>query len=182
MQQHIPMIIAVLALALTACGAPEAGQTVSRPAQPTSMPATPPTPARPTDTPATPARPTSMLADDVVVIYRKTGGIMGMDETLTIRADGTLTLRSRRPDQQTTKVDPATLKPLLGLLGSAEFAALEPAYRALGADLFVYEISLPGRAKPTVVTMDGAQPPAVLEQAIEQLEQLRQLLPEPGRP
>ncbi|MFN8569854.1 MAG: hypothetical protein U0Z44_20505 [Kouleothrix sp.] len=52
------MIIAVLALALTACGAPEAGQTVSRPAQPTSMPATP---ARPTDTPATPARPTSML-------------------------------------------------------------------------------------------------------------------------
>jgi len=59
-------------------------------------------------------------------------------------------------------------------LKSAEFAALDPQYQAAGADLFTYKVTVPGGKQPrTVVTMDGAKNPPVLDQVLVELNKLR---------
>ena len=55
--------------------------------------------------------------------------------------------------------------------------AAQPRYIAGGADLFTYTIIIPGATKQTVVTMDGAQNPPVLQQALSELELLRSKIP-----
>jgi hypothetical protein len=108
------------------------------------------------------------------VIYHKSGGIMGLDETLTVRADGTLMLQSRGGNTKTAQVQPSELDKLRELLASPEFAQLQAEYRAMGADLFTYDITVPSGRPGHVVTMDGVENPPVLEQLIEELNRLRQ--------
>jgi len=99
---------------------------------------------------------------------------MGLDETLTVRADGTLELQSRGGNTKTARVQPSQLDKLRELIASPEFAQLKAQYQAMGADLFTYDITVPGGRPGHVVTMDGVENPPVLEQVIQELNRLRQ--------
>lgn len=102
--------------------------------------------------------------------YRRTGGIAGFDDHLTIQPGGQATL-TRRGAQATFTVDQATLKQLTTLLDKAGFSRLPAESLAQrGADLFTYEITYQGR---TVRTQDTAIP-AALQPAIDLLNTLVQ--------
>ncbi len=158
------ILLAALALVLAACGAGATGG--AAPTQLSSPTTAQGTPTQPTPTAAPMSGETGPTgvgtASDVVVTYRKSGGIAGINETLTIYADGRLDLK---------QVSPSELSRLRQLLASPEFAALKPSYEAPGADQFIYALSMPGGQK--ITTTDGAETPAVLEQAIAELERLK---------
>jgi hypothetical protein len=183
--RHI--LIATLLLAgLAACGggtASIATPTASPPTAGVAQPTTPPErtgapTVQPTSLPTTAPRATAAAEPSnadaaTVVIYRKTGGIMGLDETLTVSADGTLALRGRNGTSKTAKVPPDRLAKLRELLASPEYAKLQGQYKAMGADLFVYDITVPGGTPGHVQTMDGAEAPPILGQIIQELNDLR---------
>jgi hypothetical protein len=181
------LLLVTLVLLLAACGGAPTGGAAPTLAIPTPaatasqpQPTTPPEPtalpeqAQPTTAQpqTTPAQPSGEAQGDTLIIYHKTGGIMGLDETLTVYADGRFELADKRGASQSGQAVPAELDALKQLLASPEFAALDPAYKASGADLFTYQITVPGTGK-TVVTMDGAATPEVLGQVIEKLDALR---------
>jgi hypothetical protein len=140
---------------------------------PTDAPA-PTNAAQQPSTPAATAPATGQSQGGVLVVYHKSGGIAGVDETLTVYADGRFELTDKRGATQTGQAGQAALDDLKQLLAGPEFAALDTKYQASGADLFTYKIEVPGAGK-TVVTMDNAPTPPVLAQAIEKLEGLRGL-------
>lgn len=180
------ILILVVAL-LGACGrapigvppVPTAQPTTSSSNQPTAQPTTAPAPTAPaaqaTPAPTAAPRPTAGgqtnggAAGAVLVVYHKSGGIMGMDQTLTIYADGKAELTSRGSAAKSGQVSLNSLDDLRKLLGSQAFADLQAQYQAMGADLFSYQITLPAVGR-TVSTMDGAASPEVLEQVIAALE------------
>ena len=141
--------------------------------QPTAEPTIEPAHARPTQ--AAEPRPTS-VGSAALVIYHKSGGIMGLDETLTVRDDGTLVFHGRGGVSKTIQVPAKQLDKLRALISSPDFGKLQAQYQAAGADLFTYDITVPGSTPAHVVTMDGVNNPAVLEQLIEQLNMLRKLV------
>jgi hypothetical protein len=108
----------------------------------------------------------------IIVIFKRSGGIAGIDETLTIYEDGRLTLVGR-DRKSTTQVAPDMLSELRRLLATPEFAALSARYSALGADLFTYSIttSIGGKSQ-TIVTMDGAENPPILDQVLIEMGKL----------
>jgi len=177
--------IATIVLGLAACGGGAPGAMQPSAPQPTAgstRPTAPPEPvpsavegptAQPEPTGA--PQPTS-AGESAIVIYHKSGGIMGLDETLTIHADGTLELQSRGGSTKTARIQPGQLDKLRELIASPEFAQLQAQYQAAGADLFTYDITVPGGRPGHVVTMDGVENPPVLEQVIEELTRLRKAL------
>ena len=172
------LAIATIVLGLAACGggAP-AGVAQPTATQPTAGGTRPTAPPEPTATqPAQPtgAPQTTSVGDSVIVIYHKSGGIIGLDETLTVHADGALVLESRGGSTKTAQVQPEQLDKLRELIASPEFAQLQAQYRAMGADLFTYDITVPGGRLGHVVTMDGVENPSVLKQVIQELNRLRQ--------
>ena len=178
--------ITLLFTLLAACGGqPPSGAAIpSPPPAPTGAPAAPtqapaPTSApsateapAPTDALAPTAQQPSNNAAEALVTLSRSGGIAGVSEIMTVYADGRLEF-SGDVAQTAAQATPSELATLRQLLASPEFAALDARYAAMGADLFIYEISLPGSRK-TVVTMDGAPNPPVLEQVLAELQQLMQ--------
>ena len=183
------VILLSFMLLLVACGGAQTGGIIQPTlAAPTTMVAQGPAAPAPTQSvepsaapaPTQPAIPTAapaptgegQISGDVLVIYHKSGGFVGIDETLTVHADGKLDLQTRRGGNTTVQVDPADLSALQKLLASAEFATLQlPAPRP-GADQYVYELTVPGAGR-RIMTVDGAQNPPVLDQVIDELERLR---------
>jgi hypothetical protein len=176
------LLLVTIVLGLAACGGsapggaiqPTAGNT--RPTAPPEPTGAPQPAAKPTAT--EPARPTSVpqptgVAGSAIVIYHKSGGIMGLDETLTVHEDGTLVLESRGGNTKTAQVRPDQLDKLRELIASPEFAQLQAQYRAMGADLFTYDITVPGGKPGHVVTMDGVENPQVLIEVLQELSRLR---------
>jgi hypothetical protein len=173
----------VVALLLAACGAaatgggvaaPTQGAVTAAPAQPTQAPA--PTQAAEPTAPAKPGQADQQSTppkDGVLVIFQKTGGIAGIDETMTVYADGRIELTNRKGVMKTAQVTSADLSKLQQALADPEFAKLKSRYMANGADMFIYTLTMPGAAKQTIITMDGAQNPPVLKQALSELQQLR---------
>lgn len=166
-------LIGIVVLVSAACSqigqpgtAPTAGTIETTPIQIATTQAT-----KPAETPV----PTAAAGtDDIVITYRKTGGFDGIDETMTVYADGRLALTSRRGAVKQAQATPAEIDQLRQVLGSDEFARLEATYQAAGADLFTYMLIVPSGPTPrTITTMDAAQNPPVLDQAIAALEQLR---------
>jgi hypothetical protein len=88
-----------------------------------------------------------------------------------VYADGTVELRDKR-GSSTAKADPSAIQALQKLLASPDFAALQVPIRPAGADQFVYELTVPGRAKP-IVTADTAANMPVLSEVIGVLEQIK---------
>lgn len=119
------------------------------------------------------------LAPDVLAIYHKSGGIAGIDETLTVYQGGLIELTGRGTgNNKSLKLDEPMLQPVRRMLESQEFADLDTLYRASGADLFTYSISARDRNgnMKTVVAMDGAKYPDFLGQLIAMFDQMRGLL------
>jgi hypothetical protein len=178
------LTIGTIVLGLAACGgAPGTSQpAATQPATSNTRPTAPPEPTRaprPAPEPTAPPEPTSAprptsVGDSAIVIYHKSGGIMGLDETLTVRADGTLEFQSRGGNTKTAQVQPSQLDKLRELIASPEFAKLQAQYGVAGADQFTYDITVPGDRPGHVVTMDGVENPPVLEQVIRELNRLRQ--------
>jgi hypothetical protein len=161
--------------AATAAPAPTAASTLGPTAapEPTAVPSPSgsPEPAASPDTSESTAGPTGAEEPGtVLVVYRKTGGIAGIDQTLTVYADGRIELK-RRNDERSGQIAASELADLKQLLGSSEFTGLAGRYPAQGADLFTYEISVPATGQ-RVVTMDGAANPAALDLAIGAMEDL----------
>jgi hypothetical protein len=154
------------------------------PAAPSQPPIAPPTAAPEPTTPPAAATPPQPGKGDavpptgdlkgVLVIFKRSGGIAGVNETLTVYDDGRITVAGRR-GESTAQVAPAELSELRRLLASPEFAALDARYPAVGADLFIYSITIPTGGKPqTIVTMDGAKNPPILDQVLGELGKLLQ--------
>lgn len=128
----------------------------------------------PTNAPLAKTREVGM-PDDVLVIYRKHGGIAGIDETLVVHQGGLLELTTRGGATKSVQADPAMIQPVRRMLEQEDFGELQPLYRAVGADLFTYTITARdsnGNVK-TVTTMDTAPAPPYLGQLIAMLDQLR---------
>lgn len=146
----------------------------TQPAATPVPPSTTPLPTQPVATPAPDEIPVD-LPDDVLAIYVKSGGFIGMNTKLTIYQGGKLEVTDRDGNTQTAQVDHAQLTPLRNMLAQPEFTQLEPLYQASGADLFVYTLTARDQnGHPrTVTTMDAAKTPPFLGQLIAILEQLR---------
>lgn len=184
MRLVLRLMLAIVVL-LTACGqAAPSGTGATEPPQPaaTPGPAQPtqaPEATRPAAAPTQPGQPAQATAvgspaSDVVITYHKSGGIAGIDETMVVHADGTIEVRGRGGTAKRAQVAASDLEPLLALVSSDEFAQLQPLYRADGADLLTYEITVTsGGTQQRVVTMDGARHPQVLGQVLTELAKLR---------
>ncbi len=113
-------------------------------------------------------------ADPLLVSLHQSGGIAGVDETLTVYADGRVELTDRSGQVRAGQLAAGDLEALRSLLESPELARAEDRYQAPGADQFVYEITLLSGAQPrTITTMDGADHPAVVGQLLAELARLR---------
>ena len=150
--------------------APIATQT--RTLAPTQTPLPKPSPALTQDLPKGAS---DALDDDVLVIYRKHGGIAGIDETLVVHQGGLLELTQRGGAKKSAHVDEPQIQIVRRMLEQKDFSELDELYQAAGADLFVYVITArDSSGKPkTVTTMDAANTPPYLGQLIAMLNQLR---------
>lgn len=160
------LLALVAVLALAACG----GTPAANAPQPASTPVSAPTAAPGAS--ATPAPAPTAGAGAPLVVYHKSGGIMGLDDTLTVNADGTLAMKDRKGTPSSGQATAEQLARLNELLGSADFAAVSASYPAAGADMFVYDIQVPAQGK-TVKAMDGSEFPQVVHDLIGVLEAMR---------
>ncbi|HZQ09574.1 MAG TPA: hypothetical protein VFD70_23555 [Anaerolineae bacterium] len=158
---HLLLLLA-LALVISCTAAP----------MPTTAPA--PTPM-PIQTSSVAQTPPPTLPDDVLVIYHKTGGIAGVNDTLTVHQGGLLELVNRQGEKKTANADEAMIQPVRRMLEQKDFGELQPTYSASGADLITYTITARDStgAPKTVVTMDSAPHPPFLGQLIVMLDQLQ---------
>ncbi|HEU5101378.1 MAG TPA: hypothetical protein VFU22_20285 [Roseiflexaceae bacterium] len=175
-------LLVVLVFLPAACGGstpsaagPTAGPLVRDTPAPAPTQSAPPT--SPTDTPAPATAPPAPTAANsagpanLLISYNKSGGIAGVDETLTVYADGSIVLQDRAGEAR-AQAAASDIHALQTLLASPEFAALSPTRLPAAADQFVYELTVPGRAQP-IVAADGADNPPVLDQLIGELEKLK---------
>lgn len=135
-------------------------------ATPTTVPVTPIT---------VPTAPVVALDDDVLVMYHKTGGIAGVDETLTVHQGGLAEWSARNGAKKSLQLSEPTLEPLRRMVEQDDFGKLAPLYQAAGADLFVYTITArdSNGTPKTVTTMDLAKNPDYLGLLVVTLENLR---------
>src|SRR4051794_7213995 len=128
MQSTKHALLLALACLLVSCGVGATGSappTLSPAARATPI-AVPTQPAQPTAAAPSPAIPTATIqagAAAVLISYHKSGGIAGVNETLTVYADGTIDLRTKG-DRSTAQADPGAIEALQKLLASPEFTAL----------------------------------------------------------
>ena len=185
MRYFLRYIFASLTIALlVACGQAPAGG-ASQPTAataPTQAPEATAAPAQPTSLPAPTApskgntgAPQPAGAKDIVVIYQRSGGIAGIDETLTVYVDGKLQLSSRGKAKE-AQVAPANLSKLQEC---AYARSSPPSSRAtrLPAHPITYTVTVPAAGKRhTVVTMDAAKNPPVLNEVLTELGNLLKLV------
>ena len=95
------------------------------------------------------------LEEDVVLVYKRSGGFAGLDEEFTIYANGRITSK----DGREWWVEPEQVDLLLAELEQMGFFDLQPSYLPKNpcCDLFFYELSVySGDQVWTVHTVDGA--------------------------
>jgi hypothetical protein len=106
---------------------------------------------------------------DIILEYNRTGGLVGLDDHLTIDREGNAVLK-RKNTRAEFVLDVKTLNRLEILFKDATFTSLKNAYlpSQLGADLIEYTIKYGGH---TVQMMDTAIP-EVLQPILESLNQI----------
>ena len=111
---------------------------------PTAVPS--PTASPPSNAPA-PCAPSDRFSGDdggTLVVYHKKGGFAYVDETLIVRASGSLLLNEERGGHDTGQVSPADMDQLRALLDGPAVAALAARYgMGVPADGYLYEIFIP---------------------------------------
>jgi hypothetical protein len=103
-------------------------------------------------------------AGQVVATQTRSGGFAGIDEKLTVYADGTLQLE-RQGTTQTTTVDPAMVRKLQQTVKSPEWSKLPAKIGQPVPDAFTYAIEAGGK---TVTTYDGVDYPEPLATAMQE--------------
>lgn len=111
---------------------------------------------------------------EVVATRKVSGGFIGTNNTLTVRADGTLRFSDLRFNRrETRKVPRARVRPLRNALDKPEWQEVEPFYGQPVPDGF--EISVEGGGKRTGMASPSAEPvevPPVLEEVLGHLNDL----------
>lgn len=113
----------------------------------------------------------------VLVEYRRTGGIAGLDDHLVIASDGQATLARKGGQRETFAVEKDTLANLREILDEVGFFELEDEYRPerLIPDALSYQITYQqGGRRHTVETTDGSIP----EEVMPILDELNQIIAE----
>ncbi len=108
---------------------------------------------------------------DIILEYNRTGGLIGLDDHLTIDNEGNAVLK-RKNSQAAFKLDVETLKHLEASLNNAAFTKLNKSYLTLqqGNDLIQYSITYNGY---TVQMVDTAVP-EIMQPILESLNQIVQ--------
>jgi hypothetical protein len=108
-------------------------------------------------------------SSDILIVYERSGGFAGLDDSLSIKRTGeaVLTRNSRRYE---VTLDAETLTRLQTMFEDAAFLDLQKEYlpSQQGSDRFEYLITYQGH---TVRTMDGAVPQS-LQPILEALNQI----------
>ncbi len=179
MQSTARVLLLALGYLLAACGGATTGTappTLGPIARDTPL-VVPTPPAQPTAAAAAPSAEIPPIATiqagaaNLLISYHKSGGIAGIDETLTVYTDGTIEIRGKG-GTTSTQADPSDIQALHKLLVSPEFAALQLPVQPPVPDQFIYELTVSGRAKPIIIG-DGADNPPVLREVIDVLEKLK---------
>jgi len=116
---------------------------------------------------------------DAVLVFQRTGGLMGIgsnDQTWYFYADGRVTVS----DGRSWQVKPAEITTLVDDLLALGFAGMGPDYLPADTccDRFTYTIAIrDGEAIYQTTTMDGADAPPELFQAIDRINQFILTLP-----
>ena len=96
--------------------------------------------------------------DDVLIVYRRSGGLAGLNETWTIYADGRVQYQGG-PAAPSKQLTPDQLNVLIDAVRASDFFSLNGSYVPANSccDRFLYEITvtLDGRTQ-TVRTLDAA--------------------------
>lgn len=128
----------------------------------------------PTIIPATPTTVTNTKpsADQILATYQVSGGIAGIDETLTVRGDGSLEFVSNRPNAgKTGQATPEQVKKLLSLINDPAVADLQRTYgQNQCCDRFTYVITIGNK---TITTYDGMEYPQLVGDLIDVLSEIR---------
>ncbi len=98
---------------------------------------------------------------DVLVEYRRTGGLAGFDDHLTIQPDGAATLERKGQDPKTFSLDEEAVSTLRQVLNQADFSELEGQHEPGRAipDALHYEVTyVRNTSRFTVKASDGAVP------------------------
>ncbi|MBM7841747.1 hypothetical protein [Herpetosiphon giganteus] len=138
--------------------------------------------ATPTSVPATAttaATPTTAASPEVLLTFAQTGGIAGINETLTVWSDGKLELASvsAASTLRIGEATPAQLSSIQTLLNDPEFASLAASYGDLGSccDMFSYTLTTGNKS---IATIDGAEYPEILANLFGELQTLKQSIPQ----
>ena len=113
-------------------------------------------------------------AGDVLVEYRRTGGIAGFDDHLIVRATGEATLEKKSGVREVFAVDESMVARLQQAVEDAGFFDLNSEYRPaqIIPDALTYRITAQaGGRRHTVETTDGAIPDT-LAPVIDELNQI----------
>ena len=155
--------VLALALAVTACATPATPGAPSTPAAPsgaTAAPSIPPVPAATNVPVSTPP------SGDLTITFKKTGGIGGVNETYTLKPDGSVD-SSKGPKQAEGGATAAAK--LAGAISATGIYAVAPG-KYMGKDVccdrFAYDLTLSiGGKSYNYSTVDGAEdvPPALAQ-------------------
>ena len=108
----------------------------------------------------------------ILATYQVSGGIAGIDETLTVRGDGSLEFVSNRPNAgKTGQATPEQVKKLLSLINDPAVADLQRTYgQNQCCDRFTYVITIGNK---TITTYDGMEYPQLVGDLIDVLSEIR---------
>jgi hypothetical protein len=143
----------------------------------TPSPTSTPTP-EPLGTPTNPPQADCSVPTDWSIHYRRTGGIAGFNQSLTLSSNGDLKVRSRNPQATETKMISATqVKTISGLLTDAcPFA--EDSVKGTCADCFFYELTIQMDGQTYVI---GASETALNEEMFSLIFTLDKFFPTAGQ-
>jgi len=110
------------------------------------------------------------------IVFRRSGGLMGVSESWVIYEDGRVTYQEEiKGESATGEIEAQELAGLLGLIEETGFFSFSDSYmpQNICCDRFSYEITVfkDGRGK-RVTTMDGAEAPEGLWTIIGELNKL----------
>ena len=109
--------------------------------------------------------PTPELTNDWTVSMTQTGGIMGLQRTIEVNADGSYTVTdSRNGDVVTGTLAADEIGELKGLVTSIKFAA--PELQSNCADCFLYDINIQSNGQKLIIQADDV---TLLDSGVEAL-------------
>lgn len=143
----------------------------------TPSPASTPTP-EPLGTPTNPPQADCSVPTDWSIHYRRTGGIAGFNQSLTLNSNGDLKVQSRNPQATETKTVSATQVKTISVLLADSCPFAEDSVKGTCADCFFYELTIQMDGQTYVI---GASETALSEEMFSLIFTLDQFFPTAGQ-